>query len=237
MDSITEAELRSWIYGMRINGAAVSTKTQIHHYATIARLFDYCHKARVIAQNPFALIPRPDDAKHEDVAILSIQQAQDLFEKNKGALCVARLALEAFGGLRYTSASRIEFSDIRTESRGIVFPAPKHKLGKRFYVEGWPDNLWAWIESAPSACWQVSARQYLELKREMFEHAGLKGEGYEGELRNVLRHSFASYHVAKHGDAAKTAILLTHRNPSMLYSHYMGVATKADAEIYFSIAP
>ena len=42
---------------------------------------------------------------------------------------------------------------------------------------------------------------------------------------------------ALYGDAAKTAILLTHRNQAMLYQHYRGRATKSDAEAYFSIVP
>ena len=54
---------------------------------------------------------------------------------------------------------------------------------------------------------------------------------------NVLRHSFATYHVAMHKDAASTAVLLTHRNPSMLYQHYKGRASAADAQRYFAIAP
>lgn len=84
----------------------------------------------------------------------------------------------------------------------------------------------------------MSARQYLTLKREAFERAGLKGEGRAEEpLRNVLRHSFASYHVAAYRDAARTALLLTHRNPTILYSHYKGRATQADALAYFAIVP
>jgi len=54
---------------------------------------------------------------------------------------------------------------------------------------------------------------------------------------NVLRHSFCSYHIALNRDAARTALLLTHTSPVMLYRHYKGRASAADAEKWFAIAP
>jgi hypothetical protein len=55
---------------------------------------------------------------------------------------------------------------------------------------------------------------------------------------NALRHSFCTYHVAMHGDAGKTATLLTHRgNVSILYEHYRGNATRAAGEAYFNLRP
>ena len=39
------------------------------------------------------------------------------------------------------------------------------------------------------------------------------------------------------GDAARTSLILCHRSPAMLWRHYKGLATKADAERYFAISP
>lgn len=77
----------------------------------------------------------------------------------------------------------------------------------------------------------MTQRNYLNLKAKMFADAAVKNPG------NVLRHSFCSYHVSLHKDAARTAVLLTHRSPAMLYQHYRGRATAADAARYFAIAP
>lgn len=51
------------------------------------------------------------------------------------------------------------------------------------------------------------------------------------------RHSFATYHVALHRDPGNTALLISHKNQNILYEHYLGVATKKDAEQYFEIKP
>ena len=58
-------------------------------------------------------------------------------------------------------------------------------------------------------------------------------------LHNVLRHSAASYHIALHGDAGKTAAMLTHSgNTAMLFSHYRGTGGgKENALKWFSIKP
>jgi hypothetical protein len=56
-------------------------------------------------------------------------------------------------------------------------------------------------------------------------------------IEGVLRHSFCSYHVAIHKDAARTAVILCHKSPAMLYQHYRGKATAADAARYFATVP
>ena len=56
--------------------------------------------------------------------------------------------------------------------------------------------------------------------------------------KNVLRHSFATYHVALRGDANLTALLMSHKgSPETMHDHYRGVRTKKEAEQYFSIKP
>lgn len=83
---------------------------------------------------------------------------------------------------------------------------------------------------------------YAEDKRTMFERAGLKKVKEDDKIddeamRNVLRHSFASFHVAANKDPGKTALILTHRNQQMLYRHYKGRASEADGLAYFGITP
>ena len=55
--------------------------------------------------------------------------------------------------------------------------------------------------------------------------------------KNCFRHSFVTYHVALYRDAGKTALLVSHRNQQILFQHYLGIATKEQAERYFQIVP
>ena len=53
--------------------------------------------------------------------------------------------------------------------------------------------------------------------------------------RNTLRHSFASYHLALHHDAAKAALEIGHNTTDILFRHYRELVTPEDARDWFMI--
>jgi integrase len=54
---------------------------------------------------------------------------------------------------------------------------------------------------------------------------------------NGLRHSFASYYLARFEDAAKLARQLGHRGHDMIFRHYYEAVTRADAKRYWGVVP
>jgi integrase len=54
---------------------------------------------------------------------------------------------------------------------------------------------------------------------------------------NVLRHSFASYHLAKFKNAGQTAAELGHAGAAMLYQHYRELVTPEAAAQWWQIMP
>lgn len=185
-----------------------------------------------VTVNPAEKVPLPKEPKWE-VSVLSAEDGAKLFNACKDEPISLRLALEAFGGLRYSSAARLEKADIRREEQGITLPADKHKSGRRQYLEGLPENLWHWIDRwwDDPRPWAMTQRQTMAAKSEAFIKAKVPHPA------NVLRHSFCSHHIALNQDAAKTAVLLQHTSPTMLYKHYKGVSSKADAARWFEINP
>lgn len=183
-----------------------------------------------ILRNPCASVALPK-IREEDVTVLPVEHAEALFgPANKGQRVLARLALEAFGGLRYVSAGRIRKEHIDFAAKGITMPGALHKSGKRKFRQGQPDNLWSWLAAAPESCWEMSLVQYRHEKREAFVRAGV------AMPKNVVRHSFGSYHVAQYRNQPLTAYLMQHNNPKTT-DIYLGVATAADAARYFAIVP
>ena len=55
--------------------------------------------------------------------------------------------------------------------------------------------------------------------------------------QDILRHSFASHHLALHRNAALTASELGHHNQQMLFEHYREVVSSDQANAYFGIIP
>ncbi len=54
---------------------------------------------------------------------------------------------------------------------------------------------------------------------------------------DATRHSFASYHLALHKDAAETSHQLGHHSQQMLFAHYRELVTEEAAREYWKIKP
>jgi len=53
---------------------------------------------------------------------------------------------------------------------------------------------------------------------------------------NALRHSYATYHLTFHQNAAALALQMGHTSQAMIFSNYREVVTKQDTERYWSIS-
>lgn len=224
---IRPEEIRQWLAQLPF-----AEVTKRNHYKRVNAFFTWSRLEGLAASNPCESIKSPA-RESEDVTVLTVKDTAKLFAtawKLRPQVC-AKLALEAFAGLRYSSAARLLKEDINFREKGITLPASKIKTRRRHYIDGLPENLWKWLRAAPPEAWTLTERQYLSLKSEAFTLASVTNPG------NVLRHSFCSYHVAAHKDAARTAVILCHASPSMLYQHYKGRATAKDAELYFEVRP
>ncbi len=192
--------------------------------------------------------------------ILKVEEMEKLFRANEKIdpeVC-GLLALGAFAGMRSSAISKVDYHEIDFAQRGIHTPAEKTKKRRRQWIEGLPDNLWAWLKQTPQEAFQMSHRQFTHRRSEALKRAGLLIEAddiaYRNRKReekgldrvkwkpkcppkNCFRHSFATYHVALHRDAGKTALIMSHRNQQVLYQHYIGTATREQAEAYFEIFP
>jgi integrase len=137
----------------------------------IRTFFD--HYRKQIHQNPCDDIrTRNDDTEH--VGILTPAQTAKLFSyaltENRRHL-IGRLALEAFAGLRFASAYRLEKADINFKDLGLLLPKHKIKTKRRHYIDGLPENLWSWLEVTSNACWSLTPAEYMKEKSQLFSDA------------------------------------------------------------------
>ena len=232
LSDVTPDHVRDWLSGLstKRSGATVEEVTRRHHRKDLSAFFRRAIRERWCTSNPCEAVP-PPRVVLEEVRLLTLQEAERLFRVNATQPVVGRMACEAFGGLRYTSAARLQRSHVDFDSRGISMPGRLHKSGKRKYRQGQPENLWEWLKVAPDLGWEMTPLQYRTAKREAFLRADVPFG------HNTLRHSFASYHLALGGDPSKTAYQMQHTGIRILLQVYEGVAKKEDAEAYFSITP
>ena len=227
---LTPQDVRDWLEVLAAKGLARATVH--HHLRTLSMFFNRCVAEGWMNRNPCAAI-RFRRRPSEEIEVLSLEDARKVFKAAEGTRMAGMIAMEAFGGLRASSAFRVALADVNFEERTILLPAAKHKTGRRYLQERLPENLWVWLEQAKQipGSFGCSSPVYSREKAALFARAGVTNPG------NVLRHSFCSFHVALYGDAGRTALLMQHAGQQMLYRHYRGLARHADAEEYFRIVP
>lgn len=228
---LTPDMISKWMKGLvhPKTGEPMEAVTRRHHRKDVNTFLEYCVAQGWIARNPCDLVAVPH-VEEEDVSLLPLEDARRLFRANANERVVARIALEAFGFLRASSAGRIQREHINFEERGIRMPGAEHKSRKAKFRQGHPDNLWAWLRRAPDDCWSMKWWEYRNEKRMAFARANLK------ESDNKLRKTCLSAHLAWKKNQPLTSYLAQHRHMSTT-DIYLGVMTERAGKEWFEIMP
>jgi integrase len=153
----------------------------------------------------------------------------------------ATLALWVFAGVRCDEVAGVEKPpmtwrclDVKAEL--VRVPGECAKTGAPRVIEGLPGALWAWVRPVGAAgdriCPVVSSQVQRRLRDLWVVEQGRPWPG------NGLRHTFATYALAHTQDAGKVAMWLGHEGrPTMLYRHYRGLATRAEARAFWALRP
>jgi len=164
------------------------------------------------------------------IGILTVEQIVHLLEKASTEL-VPYLAIGAFAGLRRAELERMDWKEIDLQSGLIEVTATKAKSVRRRFVRIQP-NLAKWLQSHVQLSGNVTPKNYRELLDAAREAAGI-----DEWPQNALRHSFASYHLARFNDAAALALELGHTNSNLVFQHYRQLVKPKQAERYWKLAP
>ncbi len=205
---------------------AKSAHTWRNYRRDAGLVFRFAIKRGRASKNPADAISRPE-FENEPVPILRWWSLLDILSSAESE-SIPYIALGAFAGLRPFELSRVSAESINLATRTITIEARHSKSRQRRFVhiEG---ALYGWLRGRalePKTYWQVHRLIHLASTEALVYLAP-----------DVLRHSFASHHLALYGSAAKTAHELGHRSEEMLYRHYRELVSKEEAKTYFSLYP
>jgi len=217
---VTSGELEQWFHSRNWKRSTIDGVL-----AKIGPFFTWCVRESYCESNPCGAVKRPqsDDTAP---AIFTPYQARKLLltacESDAGM--VPYLAIGLFAGIRPMEIGRLHRSDVRRHH--IEITAAKAKTRKRRLVT-LSENLKEWLSLDGDF---PPTNKPKRLKR-ILDESGVSWSP------DIMRHSYASYHLALHQSADKTALEMGHRDTNMLFRHYRELVTKEAAKQYWNIAP
>ena len=136
-------------------------------------------------------------------------------------------AIALFTGIRPDGIAKLTEADLLLDENLIKVGFEQDKTGQKYYAEI-PPNCMAWIKAYPDNQEMVINRYS---RSKICKDAGVE-HGHD-----IYRHTFASHHLAAHGNVEKTVQALTHRSSDMLFRHYRHAVKPDEGKAYFLISP
>lgn len=227
LGTITLLDLERWLAGLKVGPV-----TRDHYRRYAVSLFKYGQRRGLCDRNP-ALGLAKSGRDEKMPTILTPKQAQKLLEAAAAHApeMVPYFSVGLFAGLRpMNELGRLDWGNIDFKAKTIlVDPATAKRRRSRFVKMS--ANLRAWL--APYR--QTSGTVFFS--RRLFRRV-IKKAGLSTWPPDVMRHTYASYHLVAHGDANATALQLGHAGaPGVLFDHYRALAKPKDARAFWKIKP
>jgi integrase len=233
-------QVEGWLHGLQVGPVTINSYRTLLH-----SLFEYALRKKLCPENPVKAVERMT-VKPDEVGILTPAQLGSLLKISEGDVR-ATIALGAFAGIRPEEIVRLTWAEVSLARGVITITAAKSKTAQHRYVKILP-GLEAWLRplvGSGSIQKDNFRRRYDETRR----RAGFALRGNQSRRRHdedeasvrwphdALRHSFASYHLAKFQNAPALALELGHQSNALIFSNYRRRVTEAEAVEYFNLVP
>jgi integrase len=238
LSDLTSDQIDVWLHDLKVGPVTVNSYRTLLH-----SLFEFALRKKFCTENPVKSVERMT-VKADEVGILTSAQLWNLLEISKGDVR-ATIALGAFAGIRPEEIVRLTWEEVSLAKGHITITAAKSKTAQHRYVKILP-CLEAWLR--PLLC--SGSIQGDNFRRRYDETRRLAGFALRGnrECRrhdediglvpwphDALRHSFASYHLAKFQNAPALALELGHQSNALIFSNYRRRVTDLEATEYFNL--
>lgn len=215
--------------------AEFSAKTRNHHRAAVRAFLawavrrDYLSPTHRLGEAEGLL---RDKANTAETAFYTPQEFRRLLDAADDALRPL-LALGGLAGLRTAELLRLDWQDVWRVPGHVEITSGKAKTRQRRLVEVAP-ALAAWLSP-----WQAHKSGPVWPGNELAFHRAVVDLCASLDLprkANGLRHSYGTYSFALAGNENAVAASMGN-SPGMVHGHYRGLATRAEAESWFAVAP
>ena len=224
---IEPAALRKWIKARSANG---NTQAMYYRYAKL--FFYYLTANRLLPHDPMVGVPAPKTKPGRN--ILQPRQMKALLALELPDHVRALLLLGGFAGLRTEEIERMTWENVNTKTGQIHVPpgAMKDSGGYDQRIVDFTEPLKrrkAWLAKQKGKIIPVASETLHTHRRRAC--APVLKEWPD----NCLRHSFATYHLARAKNAGLTAFQMGHTSAAMVQKVYAVPAALADWKAWWAI--
>ena len=229
VSEITSLQIDEWLRSLtdQETGRTLSPVTRNNFRRVLIVAFNFARSRGYCIENAVEKTARAQ-VTEGTIGILTVDQTARLLESAAAEL-KPYVAIGAFAGLRRAELERLDWKEIDLEANLIEVLAKKSKSARRRFVRVQP-NLANWLHPYADRSGSVVPSNY----RELLDNAR-KSAAIDEWPQNALRHSFASYHLAKFNDAAALALELGHTNSNLVFQHYRQLVKPKQADRYWHI--
>ena len=201
----------------------------------LSGFFSYAQKKRWIDKNPVSEIS-PKRTKETEIKALSLEEIYKLIntlqsEKHKD--CASAFGIMLWAGVRPKEVSRLKWKDIDFEENIITIRSIASKTGGTRHIE-MLDVLKTWLEKfKKSPEEKICPPNWIRKWKAMRDEAGFKGKW----INDVLRHTFASYHLKYFKNMIRLQNEMGHRDLNLLRTRYVNMTgiTQESANIFMNL--
>jgi len=228
--SIGAEELDDWLRALKSKaGTPVAALTRNNFRRVLVVAFNFAKLRRYCVDNPATTAAKAKEIETA-VGILQVDQLTALLGKCDDRI-LPFVAMGAFAGLRTSELERLDWQDVDLGGRLIQVTAQNAKSARRRLIKIRP-NLAQWLKPMVRKSGAVTPPDLRELME-----AARSAAKIETWPHNALRHSFASYCLARENNAPALALEMGHTNTQMVFKYYREIVKPKDAKKYWKIVP
>src|SRR5258708_34805678 len=203
-------------------------------------VFNYGIKRGYLAENPVNGLDF-ERRRSKEVETLSVPQVRKMLEHalEHDLRLLPYVCLGVFCGCRPEGElTEVEWRDIDLDDRVVTIRPEVSKTHRRRFIE-LSENAVAWLRVYIDRGGITTGRIVPMTGNELRGHrrANWKAAGITKWTQQVMRHSYCSNWLAKHGDVNKLVLMSGHDSVETLWRHYHRGTPKTEAGKYWDIRP
>lgn len=223
IQDMTHERIKTYLQNLDVE----SNQTRKNRLSYLKQFFNWCLKNRYLLENPTNGIQI--DVVRGTAEFFDVQQCEELMRKSRDTDLCGYFALTLFGGIRPEEAAKLTWKEVDLNSHEISIAAEISKT-KRPRTFGMSENLVAWL-----SFFHGKNHPLIPINLKNKRQAFVKTLSFPW-IQDGLRHSFSTYHYAKHGKIEELRKIMGN-SPAVIDRFYKGAVKKAEVEKFWSILP